>query len=186
MIVKSLEDFINAGENMMQILFKVENAVIQHTSGKHTNWDKVLRSILKTAPKCASDVPDMLKWFEKFGGGTSRAFIQTMGYMFDKHVHPARQVSGSIFKALGNLKFAADRPAPAMLVNAILIVHAAAKEHVVDDYARFIKTQEIESVSLGGKRHDLAMECNDRLLRAAQILSSAELPVEKPSRRNST
>ena len=160
---------VHTGEGMMQCLFKIENAVIEHTSKRRTDWDKVLRAVIKCEPKCAADVPDMLEWYKKFGGGTSRAFISQMGFMFDKHVHAQRQVSGAIFRALGGLKFAADRPPPASFVNAIIIVHAAAEESVSDNYAKFIKVQEIDSISVGSKRHDQAMEANQRILRADQV-----------------
>ena len=53
------------------MLRKIENAVAQHTHGKRTDYDMVTREGLKTAPKCMEDVPMMIHWFKKFGGGTA-------------------------------------------------------------------------------------------------------------------
>ena len=80
------------------MLSKIENAVIEHTHGRTTNWDKVKKAVIRTYPKCHDDVPDMVAWYEKFGGGTSKAFVPLMTALFDKFVGPARLVSGHFLR----------------------------------------------------------------------------------------
>ena len=99
----------------------------KHTVGKKTDWEQVGRSVLKTSPPCAADVPDIISWYKLYGGGTSKTMVPMIGAMFDKHVNANRMVSGSFFKTLGGLKFPADKP-PALFLNATLIAHAAARE----------------------------------------------------------
>ena len=72
------------------MLCKIENAVGEHTHNKKTDWTKVTRDVLKTEPKCAQDVPDMVEWFKQIGGGTSRAYIPLISAMFDKFVDTGR------------------------------------------------------------------------------------------------
>ena len=92
----------SAGEGLVQILNKTENAVIEHTVNKKTDWDQVTRAVLKSQPRCANDVPDIVSWFSKFGGGTSRTVVEQISDMFAKYVPQERLVSGSFFKTLAN------------------------------------------------------------------------------------
>jgi hypothetical protein len=158
------------------MLSKIANATVANTTGRHTDWDKVTRAVLKTAAKCSPDVPDMVNWYKKFGGGTSKTFVTLISSIRDQHVDPTRQVSGSFFKSLANLKFAADESSPSHFVSATLIVHAAAKEAVSDGYAKFIKQNELDSMSVGGKRHDMTMTANERILRANRLSKETGLP----------
>ena len=64
-------------------MFKIENAVAALTTKKTTEWNQVTRAVLQTEPKCAADVPYMVDWFMKFGGGTSNAFLPWMSAMYD-------------------------------------------------------------------------------------------------------
>lgn len=158
------------------MLCKIENAVLQHTVGKRTDWDRVKRAAIKTCPKCQADVPDMVDWFARFGGGSSKAFIPLICAIFDKHVEHTRHVSGSFFKTLAGLKPAADKPTPALFCNGILVSHAAAKESAVDGDAKFYKSTELESMSVGGKRHDKAMAANEQIARAYKLAKQTGLP----------
>jgi hypothetical protein len=158
------------------MLCKIENAVAQHTVGKRTDWERVKRVVIKTCPKCQADVPDMVDWYARFGGGSSKAFIPLICGIFDKHVEHTRQVSGSFFKTIANLKLAADKPTPALFCNGTLVSHAAAKELAVDGYAKFYKGTELESMSVGGKRHDKAMAANEQIARAFKLAKQTGLP----------
>jgi hypothetical protein len=156
-------------------LCKIENAVIEFTKDRKTDWDSVSRAVLRTHPKCYQDVPDMIAWYKRFGGGTSKAFVPTISAMFDKFVPATRQVGGNFFLALSKLKFKADEPAPASFINSTLVVHAAAKEHD-NNFAKLFKLSELDSISVGGKKHALAMLANAALLRALQLGSDTGLP----------
>ena len=96
-------------------------SVIAHTSDKKTDWEKVSKMVIKTHPKCSSDVPDMVEWFKKFGGGTSKVFVPVISAMFDKFVEHTRMVSGGFFKSLAGLKFAADEATPTHIV--LTLIH---------------------------------------------------------------
>ena len=77
------------------MLHKIENAVVQHTTPeKHTDWNAVAWSVLQSCPKQSIDVPAMISWYQKFGGGTSRAHIKSLSMMFDKTVPADRLISG--------------------------------------------------------------------------------------------
>lgn len=169
-----------AGEGWVQLLYKIEKAVIANTNKKgatqKTDWDKVVRAVLKSNPKMAKDVPFMIDWFKAFGGGTSQVFVKQIGAMFDKFVPPQRKVSGNFFKALGDLKYAADQEVPAHFVNATLVVHAAANENVSDDYAKFIKNTDVDSISVKGRKYHKALEANTVITRAWALAAQTGLP----------
>ena len=170
----------STGETSIQLLHKIENAVIENTTvssdkGKCTNWNAVARTVLQSCPKQSADVPAMISWFQKYGGGTSRQHIKFISMMFDKKVDPTRMVSGTFFKALADLKWPADHPIPTHFCNAILVVHAAAKENVVDNYARFIPINVLDKINVGGKKHSKAMAANDTIKKAIQLAKDAGL-----------
>ena len=167
---------LTTGEGWAQILSKIQNEAQAQTVGKRTDWDQVMRAVLKTQPKCATDVPDMVEWYKKYGGGANKVFIPMISKMLDKHVDPTVQVSGSFFKALAGLKFAAEEKVPAHFVHAVLISHAAAREMVVDGYAKFYKVNEVDSLGVNGKRHKAAHEAQSHILRANQLAKDTGLP----------
>ena len=168
--------YIHTGEGWNQMLSKIENAVIEHTQGKTTNWEKVKKTVIRTYPKCHDDVPDMVAWYEKFGGGTSRAFVPWMIALFDKFVDPDRMVSGGFFKALSSLKFTAEGTMPTHLVNATLVVHAAAKEQVSDKHAKFVKNNEVDSIGVKGTNYEEGLQGNQCIVRANQLAKASGLP----------
>ena len=81
--------------------------MLANTKNSKTDWDKVLKDVLKSQPKNAAEVPAMVDWYKMFGGGTSNAFVPMISLMFDKFVEPTRQVSGSFFATLAKLKYGA-------------------------------------------------------------------------------
>ena len=150
--------------------------MVEHTpnAGK-TNWDGVTRTVLATKPK-VEDVPDMIDWYKFHGGGTKRVFVRSIIAMCDKHVPASRLVSGTFFRSLAKLKFAADAKPPTLFIHAMLIVHAAAKEHVVDNIAKFLKSTEAESISVGSKRCVAAAKANEVIIKANALGNSTGLP----------
>ena len=163
------------GEGWQQLLFKINNAVIEHTKGKTTNWEAVTRSVLQTKPKNADYVPDMVDWYKRYGGGTKTHVVNELSMFFDKFVPATRVVSGSFFKQLAGLKWGATHALPTKIVNAILVVHAAASEEVSDDIAKFIRQKSVDAISFGGKKHDEAMRFNESLVRAAKLCKDSSL-----------
>ena len=66
----------------MQLLHKIENAVVAHTNikqgQKRTDWNRVANTVVKSCPKQSADVPDMIEWYKRFLGGASGAHIKSM------------------------------------------------------------------------------------------------------------
>ena len=81
---------------------KIENAVLANTKNSNTDWDKVLKDVLKSQPKNAAEVPAMVDLYKMFG---SNAFVPMISLMFDKFVEPTRQVPGSFLATLAKLWF---------------------------------------------------------------------------------
>ena len=67
------------------------------------------------------------------------------------------------------------QPTPTHFCNAILVVHAAAKQNVVDNYARFIPINVLDKINVGGRKHSQAMAANDTIKKAIQLAKDAGL-----------
>ena len=129
-------------------------AASMKSAGKTVNNLEIKKAVLRSQPPHANDVPDMVDYNQKWGGGVSEFFVNdVLRYCQHMNVSPTVHVSGKTFKALATLDFGAGN-IPSRAVNAIL-KRMAVSEKVIDGIACVYKPSEI--VSIGTNKNNSAM-----------------------------
>ena len=164
------EQQVQQGENWSQLLKKISNRANEmKRAKKQTTNEDIARAVLRSQPPFPGDVPDMVDFNAKWGGGSSAFFVNDVShYLTALNVQPNIRVSGRTFRALADLKFEAGT-VPAMAVNAVL-KRIASSGQAVDGVANIYKISEIASLSKHLKEQFL--EANGIMMNSQKILES--------------
>ena len=72
------EQQVQEGESWLQLLYKIAQRSSEMTSsGKDVNNDDIAKAVLRSQPPNAVDVPDIVDYYQKYGGGQSQQLVQT-------------------------------------------------------------------------------------------------------------
>ena len=125
------------------------------TGKKEVTNDDIARAVLRSQPPNPTDVPDMVDYNAKWGGGSSHFYVNdVLRFLALSNVSPDIRVSGRTFRALADLKFGvAD--VPAIAVNAVL-KRMASSDKTIDGVASVYKVSEISSLATKQKKAFLA------------------------------
>jgi hypothetical protein len=132
-------------------------------------WNKILKTVLKSQPPRMEDVPSMADYLKVWGGLPSGVFVYDVANLLKYFMPSSRIVSGSIFKSLADMKFPMSQ-LPTDLVSAVLFTHAAADECVQDGFARFITKPDTTWIASEKNRKDV-MEVDGIIKRVREITS---------------
>ena len=146
------------GEGWAQMLKKISSRATEMViANKEVKNDEIARAVLRSQPPFPADVPDMVDFNAKWGGGTSAFYVNdVLRFVSQSNVQPDVRVSGRTFKALADLKFGVDA-VPAMAVNAVL-KRIASSDKIIDGVASVYKPAEISS--LATKHKAVFLEAN--------------------------
>ncbi|CAK0886599.1 unnamed protein product [Prorocentrum cordatum] len=159
------------GETWYQNLLSIVDAA--SSMGPQPDFKEVAKQVLKSQPPRAVDVPDMVECVKKWGGMPSGGLIKELTPLLNHFVPSDRVVSGSMFKALADLKFPIGAM-PAHVINAVLFRHAASEDNVCDGFARNVTSKDLATLSKPEKRATV-MKANGALMRAKEMLAESSM-----------
>lgn len=121
-------------------------------SGKPYTNDAVARIVLRSQPPHADDVPSMVAYNQRWGGGSSGVFVKDITkFCTVMNVPPNVHIPGRVFKALATLTFAANEVQPGLTVNAVLKKFATT-DKVFDGVANAYTNGEMALIGRKDKR----------------------------------
>ena len=141
------EQQVQEGEGWLQLLRKVSTRASEMCkAGRPATNDEIAKAVLRSQPRYANDVPDIVDYNQKWGGGLEGFYINDISrYLTARNIPPFVRVSGRQFQALTNLQFGV-KTMPAMAVNAIL-KRMASSSCEVDGVSSIYRLSEIASFS---------------------------------------
>ena len=107
--------------------------------------DKVKKTVLKSQPPRAEDVPFMADYVKRWGGLPQGKFIKELAMLLRQSMPAGRIVNGSFFQQASAMKFPVAQQ-PADFINALLFAHAAADNHVRDNMSQYITKGDLNAV----------------------------------------
>ena len=174
------EQQVQEGESWQQVLKKIANRAAEMG---FATADDISRAVLRSQPPRAEDVPDMVDWFLKWGGGKS-------GYWVNDLLHFCQvmrisgvgcRVSGRAFQALANLKFEATEVIPARAVTAVL-KRMAYSERVADGVSSIYRIADISSLTSKKDRKKLFLQAHGLMEEARKLLDENDETLQDPER----
>jgi hypothetical protein len=164
------EQQVQEGEGWQQLLKKISGRAAEIiVAGKQPNNNEICKAVLRSQPPHAIDVPDMVDYNSKWGGGKSEVFVKdVLRFCRTTNVDPSVHVPGRIFKALASMDFGAET-LPSFAVNAVL-KRVASSERVVDGVACSYKPSDISSIVGNKDKRALFLEADKIMRRCAKIL----------------
>ena len=172
------EQQVQEGESWLQVLNKIgQRSSEMSTSGRIAKCNNAISTaVLRSQPPNAEDVPDMVDFYEKWGGGTGQKFVKDVNrFCKAKNLSPSIRVSGRTFRALAALNFGTDMPAHAVMA---VLKRAACSQKVIDGIASSVSGADIAKFDKKLKKEFMQV---DGLIRAAEkILDDND--IEEPRR----
>ena len=111
-------------------------------SGKRVVNDDLARAVLRSCPPHAGDVPFMVDYYQKYGGGNTQQYVKNLcNFVEVMNISPTTRISGRHFEALGKLTYGLTMPSSAVTV---VLKRLAYSKKVVDDIASDIIVQDIK------------------------------------------
>ena len=116
------------------------------------DFDRIERNLRNTKPRAADDIPHLLKFYHKWGGGQHAFYIKELCDFACSCVPSGRSISGPFFSSLAKIDVTPeDMKVTAQVVCATLKAQAACPaDKVVSRVCRFITQQDLQTLS--GKR----------------------------------
>ena len=149
----------------------VEETQLHKTTDGDINFQAVTRQVIKSQPPRIGDVADMVSYVRFWGGLPSGVFIKDLSQLC-LSMPSDRIVAGSFFKWLADLQVQfPTNSLPSHFINAMLYVHAQAKENVQDGIARYIQKAEVAQIANKSKR-DIVYEADGILLRFRKLVDT--------------
>ena len=148
---------IQEGESFLQVLQKIgKRASETQASGKSVKSNDIATAVLRSQPPHPNDVPDMVDWYLKWGGGEGMHFVTDIA-LFCKEMKLSGlvRVSGRHFKVLADLKFGTQMPSHAI---AVVVKRLAACEKPNDGIASSITLTDIAKFGLKLKNEFLEVD----------------------------
>jgi len=109
----------------------------------------VIKDILKTRPKCADDVPFIVDMAMKWGGSSTKTFVEPLMRFVRSFMPKGRVIPGSMFKALGALKLEPDELAPHFINSILMFLAGSPPKTAPSNVAKAIIPSEISSLEKG-------------------------------------
>lgn len=163
------------GEGWPQLLKKISQKTIEFRRKVESSnlADSVAKAVLRTQPPHAQDVPAMVDWFVKFGGGETCFFVDhLLEFCRVKSVLGHPHIPGRVFASLAALSF--DTQLPGHAICAVLKRTAMSKK-VADGIAQDIQASQISQ--FGGKKLQNAfLEVDGILQQSWKLLFEKRVP----------
>ena len=162
------EQQVQEGESWQQVLKKIANRASEMPNSRA---DDIARAVLRSQPPHAEDVPDMVDWYLKWGGGKNGFWVNDLlrFCQVSKVSGVGCRVSGRAFAALANLKFEATEVIPARAVCAIL-KRMASSSRSCDGVSSIYKVADINSITSKQSRKRLFPEAHGLMQQASALL----------------
>ena len=140
-------------------------------SGKAGSKDSISKAVLRSQPPHAADVPDMVDWYQKWGGGASEYYVNDLAHFCKvMNISPSVRVSGRHFKALAALAFGTAMPSHA--VTAVL-KRIAASGQTTDGVASSIAASQIAAFC--GRSKEAFLKANEIIKECETILTDSNI-----------
>ena len=110
------EQQVGQGEGCVEVLHKIAKRTSETMkSGKTLRKEDIARAVIRSQPPHAADVPDMVEWVHKWGGGEDMYFVKSIAkFVREMQLSGEVRVSGSHFGALAKLGFGTVMPSHAV------------------------------------------------------------------------
>ena len=155
---------VQEGENFVQMLQKIGNRVSDLLGSEmHVCPDAVAVHVMRTQPPNQNDVPPMVDFYLKWGGGRSKIHVSDFAEFFTVSNFDGQvRISGRTFAALASLKFGTEMPASAVVA---VVKRLIACKIANDGIASSITLSEISKFDKGLKTEFLLV---DRMIKESQ------------------
>ena len=138
-------------------------------SGKPVSNNSIARAVMCSQPPHKEDVPDMVDYVQKWGGGASEYYLNDLARFYRAmNLSSSCRVSGRTFKALAALNFGTEMPSHA--VTAVL-KRVAASEKVIDGCGSSLSPSNI--ATFGQKLKIPFLQANDLMKTCEATLSES-------------
>ena len=137
------------GESWFQNLLGLVEAAA--TMEGTVDWRAVTKTVLRSQPPRAIDVPDMCAFVQKWGGMPSGSLVKELGPLLNHYMPSHRVVAGAFFKQLSELRFSFDE-LPAFVIQAILFRQVVATAHIHDCVSPYITRADLAGLLKKEKR----------------------------------
>lgn len=135
--------------------------------------DEIAKAVLRSQPPHSDDVPDMVAFNAKWGGGAGGYWVKDIiHYCTLKKVAPDVHVPGRIFAALAKLDFGTEMPAQAV---AAILKRVAVSTKIIDGVASDVKVTEIAALSKNKEKTAKFLEANKVMKNCLEILKSKNI-----------
>ena len=120
-------------ESEMQMLLRISTlarSMAKSVQGQvSVDWEAIRATILRRRTNNPADVPELIKFVQRWGGGISAAFIEELSQFHKTFVPSGRMVPAATFRAVADLKLAPDELMP-YLASAIIKTQAIAYQRL--------------------------------------------------------
>ena len=158
-------------ESEMQILLRIQRSAesMSAQSGGAADWQLLQKGILKRKVPEPDDIPDMIKYVQRWGGGDAGSFIAELNAFHQVFVPSGRVISGATFKAIAELRVGPGELFP-IFATALVKTQATCPQNKVNNkVCKFLTQQDIASCEKAKK--DEALGAED-ILRTFRSLAS--------------
>jgi hypothetical protein len=160
---KNVTGALHQKEDAFQVLQQLQGmAAAEMKSTGTVNWD-VLKKIIARRTQCSpDDVATLVQFAQKFGGGTSTAFVDDLAIFHRTFVPPNRVVPMATWSALAHLRTSVQELCPYFVYSVIKCQATCSQSKCDGDVAKFITTSEINT---------LATHRKDSMIKAERLLT---------------
>lgn len=157
----------------MQLLMEIRSHAAKFKNGV-VDWHQVYKNILKTDPDSPDNIPTLISFVQKYGGGVEGQFIQELDVFTKKHMKMSHRLPIATFKATVDWK-CSEQDATPLLANAVIKCQTTSPEktHVVNNVCQLLKSSEIRDMmndrnrGLSLKAEQIMRQCRALLLCSA-------------------
>ena len=138
-------------------------------------WPTVTKELLSSEPACAKDVPEIIKYLKRWGGGPESPFVPDITAYCQQFVDDSRIVPGYTYGVLAGLKFPAGTN-PGHFVAAVVKTQASAPQaHVHQNVSKYISGQAINALC-GKEKMPEVVRADKIMSKAKKIANDASCP----------
>lgn len=156
---KNATGAVHQREDAFQLLRQIQSlAASRSTGGQAVDWSAVSSIVARRSQCMYDDISHLLAFAQKWGGGSSSAFMDDLCKFHKAHVKPGRVVPNTTWKALADLKLGVHELCPFFVYAVLKTQVTCADKHCDGKVCKYITVGDINSLSSQRKSEMLAAE----------------------------
>ena len=161
---------IRIGDSVFQVVTSAQSKIESLLKAKKNVGDHVqaiIDAIVRSKPKCSKDVPAIVAWTRKYGGGTFGVHAKELFGWSRVYFKTNRAVPGFTFESVVNWKLSPEELCPIVASGVIKVQATSPDNKVVNGVCKFVTIGDI--TKLDGTKKPQLLEC-EKLLRTCRDL----------------